>query len=127
MRVFLSFFCALFHKGYSPLTLAGISLILIVRGIPAKEKWSAKMSTKKEQKKPQPVTPRSIAVMLMNAGGWYTRRDIAEGLGRKKTSYVVRRIEEATAEGLLLRDYYRQSNGLYCAVYAYNADGDLPL
>jgi prophage antirepressor-like protein len=84
------------------------------------------MSTKKEQKKPQPVTPRAIAVMLMNAGGWYTRRDIAEGLGRKKTSYVVRRIEEATAEGLLLRDYYRQPNGLYCAVYAYNADGDLP-
>jgi prophage antirepressor-like protein len=84
------------------------------------------MSTKKEQKKPQPVTALAIATLLGRAGGWYTRRDIAEALGRKKTSYVVRRIEEAVNEGLLLRDYYRQSNGLYCAVYAYNVEGGLP-
>lgn len=46
------------------------------------------------------VTPEAVAEVV-RAGRWYSRLDIAEALGREKTTHVVNTIERAVRQGLI--------------------------
>lgn len=62
------------------------------------------MPRKSKKYQPIVVTPDAVALILSNyPGQWFTRKDIAFMLGRKKTSHVIRMIEAATAANLIVR------------------------
>lgn len=46
------------------------------------------------------VTPEAVRD-IVGAGGWYSRLDIAEALGREKTTHVINTIERAVRMGLI--------------------------
>lgn len=48
------------------------------------------------------VTPEEIA-RVVGQGGYWSRGDIARGLGREKTTYIINRIEMAVRMGLIYR------------------------
>lgn len=70
------------------------------------------MSRKPKQKPLHTITPMYIENVLDRAPGqWFSRSQIAYMLGRKKTSHVIRMIEQAVEEGRLLKEMGTDQSG----------------
>ncbi len=62
------------------------------------------------------VTPRTVQ-NVVRRGGYWGRSEIAEALGRKKTTHVIETIERAVRMGLIHKLEGQDSQGRFAWVY----------
>lgn len=63
-----------------------------------------------------PCSPRAVA-KIVQQGGYWTRLDIAEALGREKTTHVIETIERAVRAGLINRIEGQDDQGRDAWIY----------
>jgi hypothetical protein len=62
-------------------------------------------------------TRNAILALFTQPDQWLTRTEIAEGLRRKKSPFLIEVIEEMVVEGLLHRDNFTYHNGVQGFIY----------